>query len=243
MSADVIDAAAFWATAGNDLGKSIGDDLVAFVRAHEQGAARSTQRAIGPSQIGMPCTRCLARHVLGCPVERTFNDPWARIIGTAVHAWLQDAAEGDNKALDRWRWETETRVHPDDELLVKGGNADLYDRDRKVVIDHKVVGIAPLKKYRLSGPGDQYRYQGHLYGKGFVKAGREVETVAIAFWPRGGRLSELYVWTEAYDEAIADEALFRFRTIRDQALAVGPALIPLLPADPDCWDCEGRDDL
>jgi broad specificity phosphatase PhoE len=30
-------------------------------------------------------------------------------------------------------------------------------------------------------------------------------------------------------------------TIRDQALAIGGAILPLLPADPDCWDCGGKD--
>lgn len=234
-----------WAELGNDLGTAVAADLVDIVRRYEAGAERSQQHAIGPSAIGSPCTRCLARQVLGVPVRVGGDDPWARIIGTAVHAWLDEAMVAECKRLNRGRWLAELRVYPDPSLVLlpKGGRADLYDTDRRMVIDHKVVGIPSLRKYRANGPGDQYTYQGHLYGMGCVNQGKPVEHVAIACWPRGGRLSELWVWTEPYSPAKAQAALDRFATIRDLALTTGPAIIPLLPADPDCWDCEGRDDL
>lgn len=226
-----------------ELGKAVADDLRALVTAYEAGRDRSKQTVMGPSGVGTACVRCMARAALGCPVRPEFDDPWCRIIGTAVHTWLDEAAVAACVRENRARWLAELRVHPDDDLLPKGGRCDLVDTDRFMVIDHKVVGVAPLRKYRMNGPGPQYRAQGHLYGLGWANAGNRVDHVAVAFWPRGGRLSELYVWTEPYDEQIARAALERWRTIRDQALAIGPVILPLLPADPDCWDCEGRDDL
>lgn len=229
-----------WAEIGDTLGDRLADDLRDMVRGYDEGAERSQQRNLGPSQIGMGCTRCLARHVLGVPVAREFDDPWCRIIGTATHAWLDEAAAAHNVARDDARWVPELRVQPDTELLPSGGKCDLYDTATRTVLDHKVVGDAPLRKYRLNGPGAQYRTQTHLYGLGYANAGHDVANVAVAFWKRGGRLSDLYVWTEPYQPEIAEQALLRYRTIRDQALALGPAILPLLPADPACWDCEGR---
>lgn len=228
------------------LGDRIADDLRAMVRSYEDGAERTQQHHLGPSQIGMPCTRCLARHVLCMPTQREFDDPWCRIIGTATHAWLDDAAAWanvqtlvDNDSEARWYPEQKVQPHPD--LLPSGGKADLYDDVTKCVIDHKVVGAEPLRKYRLNGPGEQYRIQAHLYGLGYHRLGLEVRHVAVAFWNRGGRLGDLYVWTEPFDAQVALNALSRYRTIRDQALALGPAILPHLPADESCWDCEGRE--
>lgn len=237
-----------WDEIGNPLGERLADDLRAMARRFEAGAERTKQRNLGPSQIGMPCTRCLARHCLGVPVTRDFDDPWCRIIGTATHAWLDDAAAFDNASTlttdgagRRAHWHPEQRIHPHPDLLPSGGKADLFDDETGTVIDHKIVGAQPLKKYKLNGPGEQYRIQAHLYGLGYARAGQDVKNVAVAFWNRGGRLSDLYVWTEPYSADLAIDALKRYRTVRDQALTIGVAILPLLPAHPDCWDCSGAE--
>lgn len=223
------------------LARTIETDLRDLARAYEDSRDRSQQTAVGPSGIGNPCTRCLARQVLGLTVTRDFDDPWCRIIGTAVHAWLADAAEHSNATAGEQWYQTETRVHPHPDVMPKGGNADLYDVLHKTVIDHKIVGVKQLQKYKLNGPGAQYRIQAHVYGLGFRRTGAAVEHVAVAFWQRGGRLSDLYVWTEPFDAQIALDAINRYRTIADQAKAIGPAILPHLPAHPDCWDCGGKD--
>lgn len=232
-----------WDEIADPLGKTLADNLRQIVRAYENGAERSQQKHLGPSQIGNPCTRCLARACLDMAVERDFDDPWCRIIGTAVHAWLEEAAAFDNVHVvrDAARWKAELRVHPHPDLLPAGGKCDLYDAELFAAIDHKIVGAEPLRKYKLNGPGQQYRVQAHLYGLGLHRAGLRVEHVAIAFWQRGGRLSDLYVWTEPWDVAVAMDALNRYRVIREQALAIGPQILPHLPADPSCWDCGGKD--
>lgn len=232
-----------WDQIGDPLGQRIADDLRDMARSYEDGAERSQQADLGPSQIGMACTRCLARYILGCPVQRAFDDPWCRIIGTAVHAWLDEAAVSANIRADNARWYPELRVQPEVNLLPSGGKCDLYDNATHTVIDHKIVGAAPLKKYRANGPGHQYRNQAHLYGLGYANAGHDVRYVAVAFWNRGGRLNDLYVWTEPYDQGIANAALERYRLIREQALSLGTAILPHLPVDPDCWDCEGDPQL
>lgn len=225
------------------LGERIATDLRDMVLTYENSRERSVQTHIGPSEIGKPCTRCLARHALGAPIARDarYSDPWCAIIGTAVHAWLDKAAQHSNtQAGEEW-WLTETRVQPHPDAMPKGGNADLYDVVRKCVIDHKVVSADRLRSYRLNGPGVQYRRQAHLYGLGFHRLGKPVEHVAVAFWQRGGRLKDLYVWTEPFDPQIALDAINRYQTIAEQAAAIGPAILPLLPADSDCFDCGGKD--
>lgn len=223
------------------LADTLADDLRQMVRNFESSRDRSLQTQPGPSEIGAACARCLARKVLGIRVERPFSDPWCAIIGTAIHAWLDDAAQHANTQDTAPRWSPEVRVYPDLELLPVGGSADLYDRRTRTVIDHKTTSHEKIKKVRANGPTQQYRYQAHLYGRGYEIAGEQVDHVAIAYWKRGGFLRDLYVWTEPYDPSVAQKALDRFRTIRDLANQLGEAVLPHLPADKSCFDCRGAD--
>lgn len=227
---------AVWDEIAGGLGTKIATDLRAMVVEADARADRSQQKHLGPSQIGNPCTYHLACAILGDSAD--FGDPWCAIIGTAVHAWLDEAAAADNVAHDEARWYPELRVQPHPGLLPAGGKADLYDARRKTVIDHKIVGTTSQRKYKANGPGRQYRTQAHLYGKGYKLAGHDVQHVAIAFWLRGGRLDDLYVWTEPFSETIADEALERYQTLKNLLDAGGASLIPMLPRDPDCYDCK-----
>jgi hypothetical protein len=237
-----------WDEFGDPLGERLADDLRQMVRNYENSRERSRQTAIGPSEIGSPCARCLARKTLGLKVTSPFADPWCAIIGTAVHSWLQQAAEFDNamtltKPDIAARWFAEQRVHPHPELLPAGGSVDLYDLETFTVIDHKILGVDSHREIRLRGCQNKlaYRYQGHIYGMGYERAGHRVDHVAIAAWKRGGFLRDLHVHTEPYDEAVAVEALNRYRIIREQSLALGAAILPHLPADESCFDCGGKD--
>ncbi|WP_326637312.1 hypothetical protein OG884_26625 [Streptosporangium sp. NBC_01755] len=189
-------------------------------------APRSLQRVIGPSEIGMPCTRRMAYKLCDHPAANTSSDPWASIIGTAVHSWMEQTYAAENARLGRERYVIERRLH------IRGnvyGHADLYDRDLKVNNDWKVVGPDRLKDYRSKGPGPQYEIQAHLYGLGQENAGEQVEHVAITFLPRGGRIDGLHVWTAPYDRSIALGALERM----DNVLAALTALDP--PNNPTAW--------
>lgn len=191
---------------------------------------RSLQAAVGPSELGTPCTRRLAYKILGQDQPNDDRDQWLSTIGTAVHAWQAETFMAENqrlasgppyRTLDRYL--VEHRVH-----LPAGisGSCDLYDRETGGVIDWKVTSPDNIKKYRRSGPGRQYRTQAHLYGLGMLLAGEHPRYVADVFLPRGGLLSGLHVWSEPFDPSVAADAITRYQATRDALVAVDPELHP-----------------
>lgn len=233
---------------------SLAASVIERVKQAAAGAPRSRQRAIGPSELGTPCTRRLAYRALDWdPKPNSDSDPWAATIGTSVHAWMAAAYEAENTKLAGTpahdRYLIEHRV-----TLPGGitGSCDLYDRDGGDVVDWKVVGLDRLKGYRKSGPGAQYRAQGHLYGLGLQLAGEHPQRVSIVFLPRGGRIDGLHVWSEPYDPLVAVEAIKRYQAVCDFHFTVNPEAHPgrwgLLPtADAHCtwcpWFLPGSADL
>lgn len=200
-------------------GARIAEQLREVVTEHDQRAPRSQQTALGPSEIGEPCPAALARKLMGEQRVNARSDPWPAIVGTATHAWLAEAFHAANQRLGRIRYLVETRVQIRAELA---GSCDCYDADHGgVAIDHKVVGETAMRSYKRDGPSAQYRAQIHLYGMGLANLGLPVSTVAIAFYPRGGMLSGLHVWTEPYDPAVAQAALDRHDQILEAACALG----------------------
>lgn len=190
------------------------------------GAPRSKQRAIGPSEIGHPCTRRIAYKVAG--VEGV-NDSagWRPTVGTAVHSWLAEAFAAANDG-DACRYLIELSVEVGNGVR---GSVDLYDRATALANDWKVVSAASLKKYRANGPGAQYRTQVHLYARGLVNRGLPVDTVAITFLPNSGELYDAVFWSEPYDEQVALGALERLSTVQQLTDTAGAAAAALLPTD------------
>lgn len=183
-------------------------------------APRSQQRALGPSEYGEPCARKLAYKLMDEPKTNTDSDPWASILGTAGHAWLADALLADNKRSGTIKWLVERRLDIRPGLA---GSCDAYHVPDHTVVDHKLVGPTKLREYKISGPGEQYRKQVHIYGKGYRLLGLPVREVAIAFYPRAGQLAGthgLHVWSEPFDEALADEAIDRVDTLLELVLAM-----------------------
>lgn len=197
-------------------------------------APRSKQKHIGPSEVGTPCIRRIGYRLL--EVEPVNNpDNWLTTIGTAVHTWLADAYLEENAKHHPARYLVEHRVEVADGLA---GSVDLYDVERKLVMDWKVVGDNSLRKYRSQGPGDQYRTQVHLYGLGFKNKGYDVEHVAICFLPRGGSLRGLHIWSEPFNEEVARAALDRLSLAKEVTTVAGRQALPLLPAtDAHCNYC------
>lgn len=174
------------------------------------GDDRSRQTHIGPSEIGHPCARRLAYRMLDHPKTNTGTDPWASVVGTAVHSWLAYALQQTN---DDQRYLIEARV----DTGTTRGTADLFirsfDRLTGMVVDHKVPGATALTRYRKHGPGEQYRTQLHTYAYGLERAGHSVTDVAIVFYPRAGFLSGLHVWCEPFDPTVAVAAADRLVAI------------------------------
>ncbi|WP_263251610.1 PD-(D/E)XK nuclease family protein [Saccharopolyspora rosea] len=211
----------------------LAEQLRQVVRDADRFAPRSLQMALGPSEIGQPCARRLAYRLMDERRVNTGSDPWAAIVGTAVHAWLAAAFEAVNDRLGRIRYLVEKRVEIRPGLT---GSCDLYDADTATVIDHKVVGPTSMKEYRRSGPPPAYRVQAHLYGVGYTRLGVPVREVAVAFYPRSGLLSGLHVWSEPFDPAVAEQALQRHDQVLEAACALDvdrhPEGYRKLPTDP-----------
>ncbi|MEV4837767.1 hypothetical protein AB0K05_24815 [Nonomuraea sp. NPDC049486] len=216
-----------WASpALSGLAAAIATNVVSVVKTAGQNAPRSLQRVIGPSEIGTPCVRRLAYKLCDWPETNTDSDPWASIIGTAVHSWMEQTFAAENRRLGHERYVIERRLH------IRGnihGNADLFDRATGTNMDWKCVGLDRLDKYRKNGPGDQYRVQAHLYGLGQENAGETVNDVAVVFLPRGGRIDGLHVWCEPYDRQVALAALDRLDAVMTMLTVLDP------PNNPPAW--------
>jgi hypothetical protein len=76
-----------------------GRELLGIITSAIAGAPRSQQRRIGPSELGIPCTFCLAHKIAGVEEIRTGGD-WLPAIGTAVHSWLDGVFGEEDAAAD-----------------------------------------------------------------------------------------------------------------------------------------------
>jgi hypothetical protein len=196
---------------------------------------RSLQKTLGPSEVGNPCARRLGYKLLDVEtVNRNDDTPWLPTIGTGVHSWLEDTFREANRDKDT-RWLVEMRVDVGDGIE---GHLDLYDRVTATIYDHKIVGPTQLRKYKASGPGQEYRTQIHLYGRGLTRRGLPVDTVSIAFLPRNSELRDAYIWSESYDEQMALDGLKRLTGITLTVEALGTAALEQLPTeDAYCHRC------
>ncbi len=176
---------------------------------------RGKQQAIGPSEIGDPCDRRLAYRLAEMETVNNTFDPWAAIVGTALHSWLEEAFQAWNKAHSASPWATETPVVLSE--FVKG-RSDLYNSEWACVIDHKGAGPDVMRKYRKDGPPVGYQVQVQCYGYGYEQLGLPVKKVALAFYPRAGWLRDMFVWSQDYDRSIAEEALARLSRIAQELI-------------------------
>ena len=227
----------------------VGRELKHIIASRIDLHPRSQQKRIGPSEIGEPCTRRLAYKLLDLPPSNPRPGSWKPTVGTAVHAWLEQALRGHDETNTHDRFYLEERVTVGQ---VNGtdidGSCDVYDRVTATVIDWKIVGAEALRRYRLNGPGEKYRIQTHLYGRGFANRDLPVDNVAIYFLPQNGELGDGHYWTEPYDPQIAVDALTRLETVAGVATSGGVHALPLLPtADSFCtycpWFRQGSTDL
>ncbi|MGO2111718.1 MAG: hypothetical protein ACTH31_08900 [Pseudoclavibacter sp.] len=184
---------------------------------------RTLQTRIGPSELGLPCERRLLVRLAG-EREPDRGIAWKPTIGTAMHAWLEDAFDAANQGSVSSTWVTEERLSVG---AVDGvditGSSDLFHVPTGTVIDHKLVGTSMLSKYRTHGPSEQYRYQAHLYGLGFLRHGGwgTPHRVAISFLPREAEWSKRYWWSEPWNPALAVEALSRANRLHTELTEQG----------------------
>lgn len=195
---------------------------------------RAKQRAIGLSELGDECARKLAYRTLDWPKKNTNSDPWPSISGTAIHSYLAETFE----KLDGYL--VEHRVAINDRFK---GTLDLFDIERGMVIDHKCVGATSMKARKKDGMTKTQRVQINLYGLGLAMAGYEVNHVALAFYPLGGRLDGMFTIVEPFNAQLAADAIERLEGIEQLVFALDPEKnpdgwlhIPATPSD-SCTFC------
>jgi hypothetical protein len=192
------------------LAKKLKKQIIEVIKWKEYNNPRSQQKRIGPSEIGDPCDRRIGYRIAEVPEVNFGADPWAAIVGTAIHSWLDEAFSDWVLAHDSSAWLTETPVSLDGYL---GGRSDLFNVIDSCVIDHKGAGPSVMQKVQKTGPGVGYVVQIQLYGYGYEQMGYEVKKVALAFYPRAGQLKDMFVWTADYDRDVALAALDRVSRI------------------------------
>lgn len=244
----------------------MGDELREMIAARIVGDERSLQREIGASEIGTPCIRKLGLKLANVePVAEQMGaeDKWRATVGKAVHDWLAAMLAADNARLreeahrhkdktrqchpwcevgnhlDRWLIEYKTPIGTIDGHVIPG-TLDVYDRHSKTMIDWKVPGPTAIKRYRSTkDPGEQYRVQVQLYGRGLSRVGGEdVAYVGIMFLPSNGELKGSFYWEEPYDPAVGGEALRRARELKRFIDAEGEGVFrQLKTTDDHCSHC------
>lgn len=222
-------------------GDIVASELFDIIGTGIKGQPRNSQRMIGPSEIGVPCDRRLGYRLAGTdPVNRVDDIAWKPFIGTAAHEQFADilARHEAHQVRDTGqRWHVEERVSVGTVMGVPvTGTCDVFDAHTGTVADWKFVTRNKIREtYRPHGPGEQYRAQAHLYGRGWQRAGYDVRTVMVVFFTRDGEFSDRHVWHEPYDEQIALAALARLESIAQAIEHLGPDFtLPTLPTA-DAW--------
>lgn len=179
---------------------------------------RSAQTTLGPSEIGTPCDRRLAMALMGIEPVNPGGDGWAAWVGTQGHAGLEQVFKW--ASANTGRFVTEVRLNLPSRYVPRG-TSDLFDRVHGEVWDFKFMGAYSLKKFKLEGPSETYRIQGHVYGLGQELAGEKVRKIAILGLPRAGSsLNEMHVWEEKFDKKVALAALARVDAIAAKVVEI-----------------------
>ncbi len=230
---------------GNELWAArYGMDLREIIvrQAHRQ--PRSTQRTLGPSELGAVCDRQVVGKFAGEQITNHVVDPWPSIVGTAVHAWLAEHFTKENTLNGVLRWVPEQRVYPDPRYP---GTADLYDAATRTLVDWKALGETSLAKIKSKeGPPQHYRVQLLLYARGYRNLGLPVDRIILAALPRtGSSLSGMYCWGHLCgpeDDVVLSEVLRRTEIRRQVAVEVQSGRldirnVPITPGSDSCYFC------
>lgn len=209
--------------------KNLAQELASVITKAGTWTPRSKQTAIGPSEIGHPCTRRLAYKLTGTDkVNEISSSTWSAQVGTAIHAYLADVFGGIEG------YEVEQKVQITDTL---SGTIDLFDAARGIVMDWKTTGSSGLQQRRRDGATDQQLVQTMLYAYGKAKSGANVTQVALIYVPTSGDINDMHVALYDYDEKVALDALSRLGAVQaltgELDLTNNPQLWEMVPKHPD----------
>lgn len=191
--------------------------LTEIITWYDNENPRSRQQAIGPSEIGDLCDRRIGYRLANIDACNDKFDPWAGIVGTALHSWLDKAVSAWVQSTGDAAWSTESTLVLNEFVQ---GHSDLYNSEYQAVIDWKSASKDVIRESQLHGPSPGYMIQTHLYGYMFEQSGRPVSRVALVFLPRAGWLRDMYVWTAPYERDVALTALSRLYGIAHKVVTL-----------------------
>jgi len=172
---------------------------------NDNARARSQQVAIGPSSIG-GCQRRLW-HDLAMTEPTNDGDKLGAILGTFIHTGIEEAI----------RREDPFGVQYELEIAVEAngipGHVDCYDKINQIVIDWKTIKKGGARYFGENNR--QQVWQVHVYGWLLSQNGYIVKEVALVGIPRDGKMKDILVYKQPYDENIALEALAHLEKTKD----------------------------
>lgn len=223
-----------------------GNELKGIIHRYAGQQPRQVQRHLGPSEIGHRCDRQVVAKMAGSKPTNHVADPWASIVGTAIHAYMADAFNWDNQHNGYLRWLAEQRVTPDPGPDAHPGTADIYDAHNRAVVDWKAQADSTRSQLRAHGPPRHYFVQLLLYRRGYLNIGFPVDRVVLVSLPRTkSTLNDMYTWSHvptAEDDKLVDDVLAQ-TAFRQQVAALVRAGklnlmdVPATPDDAECYWC------
>lgn len=170
--------------------------LAKSLLAYDKGRDRSKQVEVGPSSIG-GCRRRVWHDLKRSPKTNPETESLAAILGTFIHAGVEEAIKREDPFGDNFLIELELR-HGD--LM---GHCDLFIKDKGLVVDWKTTKMKSLRYF----PSPQQRMQVQIYGWLLTQNGYKVNEVSLVAIPRDGEMNDIKAHVEPYNEAIALEGL------------------------------------
>lgn len=180
----------------------LGEVLADRIHTLAATSERSSQVAIGFSEVGGDCQRKLAHRLAGTAVSHR-ADPWPALVGTGVHTVLAEGFTRVDAGVGRFL--VEHRVS------YRGvvGTADLYDRRLRTVVDWKTTTKAKIARIRRMGPPASYSVQLQGYAAGLAEQGYDPAWVALAYLPTDGTVADMYIHLGPVDLGVIDAAVDR----------------------------------
>ena len=222
---------------------------------------RDRRRHVGSSEIGEVCERCLADKIRGTYEDKRAGTPLAPLLGTAFHLLAQQRLSGSPEGRAGLIL-VEKRV---DVAQIDGygpirGTVDLFDIERREVIDWKVLsksriaGISAVVHNRLDGSvlmdrdkiiwetAWKYYAQMMLYGYALERDGYEVRQASLLMIPRDASTDVLpgaaRTLVFQYRRAVAEAVLGRFGELVARVRGEENNGAGAYESSPGCYRCK-----
>lgn len=186
--------------------------LLQVLHNKDAGRDRSTQKEVGPSELG-GCRRKVWYRINGQPETNDNELKLAAIMGTAIHAEIEKALAIADPTGERFVVEQEVEAEG-----IKA-HIDLWIPETGAVVDWKTSKVRNLAYF----PSTQQRWQVQVYGYLLEKSGKgKPKTVNLVAIARDGDERDVKVHTEDYDPAIAQEAFNWLAAVKESHEAPEP---------------------